>query len=164
MLTLFFWQLVTRTSLYLWKLQTRLPQKLSKFNLLCLNFSCKIQSRRLGIFQPRCPCVDISPLVHEELRHSLMKQLIQNGGTHFNLSAFGERPIHREQSLTNWKISDLNSSFVYFKPLLLKRHPRRTPIASSYILRTNREGDTEEDSMNLEEGNEVIIECLMIHL
>lgn len=42
-------------------------------------------------------------IVDEELRHSLMKQLIQNGGTHFNLSAFGERPIHREQSLTNWK-------------------------------------------------------------
>ena len=42
-------------------------------------------------------------IVDEELRHSLMKQLIQNGGTHFNPSAFGERPIHREQSLTNWK-------------------------------------------------------------
>ena len=41
--------------------------------------------------------VDISPLVHEELRHSLMKQLIQNGGLHFNPSAFGERPTDREQ-------------------------------------------------------------------
>ena len=41
--------------------------------------------------------VDISPLVHEELRHSLMKQLIQNGGPHFNPSAFGERPTDREQ-------------------------------------------------------------------
>ena len=36
-------------------------------------------------------------IVDEELRHSLMKQLIQNGGLHFNPSAFGERPTDREQ-------------------------------------------------------------------
>ena len=54
-----------------------------------------------------------------------MKQLIQNGGTHFNPSAFGERAIDREQSLTNWKISDLNSSFVYFKATIAEEASKK---------------------------------------
>ena len=66
-----------------------------------------------------------------------MKQLIQNGGTHFNPSAFGKRPIHREQSLTNWKFQ-------------IKTVP--SSISSHYSKEEDFTGKVtlKEDSMNLE--------------